>query len=132
MKTMSDVSKEYGGALFDLSCEEKIEYDILCQLRVVDKVLRDNPDYVKFLASPNIPRAERIEAVEAAFGGKVHQYVNSFLKISSCPITLASTFRSIVHPFLHVHGYKYAWNNIHNCPHTSNRNGRSHLHRFLR
>ena len=81
MKTMSDVSKEYGGALFDLSCEEKIEYDILCQLRVVDTVLRGNPDYVKFLASPNIPKAERIEAVDAAFGGKVHQYINSFLKL---------------------------------------------------
>ena len=36
MKTMSDVSKEYGGALFDLACEENLEFDILGQLRVVD------------------------------------------------------------------------------------------------
>ena len=78
---MSDVSKEYGGALFDLACEEKIEFDILGQLRVVDGIVKDNPDYVKFLSAPNIPKSDRIEAVDAAFGGRVHQYVCSFLKL---------------------------------------------------
>ena len=81
MKTMSDVSKEYGGALFDLACEEKIDFEILGQLRVLDNIVKENPEYVKFLSAPNIPKADRIEAVDAAFGGKVHQYVCSFLKL---------------------------------------------------
>ena len=70
---MSDVSKEYGGALFDLACEENIEFDFLGQLRVVDGIVRDNPEYVKFLSAPNIPKSDRLEAVEAAFGGRVQQ-----------------------------------------------------------
>lgn len=81
MKTMSDVSKEYGGALFDLACEENLDFDILGELRVVDGVIEDNPEYVKFLTAPNIPQKDRLEAVEAAFGGRVHQYVCSFLKL---------------------------------------------------
>lgn len=81
VKTMSDVSKEYGGALFDLACEENIEFDILGELRVVNSIIRQNPDYIKFLASPNIPKSDRVGAVDAAFGGKVHQYVCSFLKM---------------------------------------------------
>lgn len=81
VKTMSDVSKEYGGALFDLACEENIEFDFLGQLRVVDGIVRDNPEYVKFLSAPNIPKSDRLEAVEAAFGGRVHQYICSFLKL---------------------------------------------------
>lgn len=78
---MSDVSKEYGGALFDLACEENIEFDILGQLRIVDGIVESNPEYVKFLTSPNIPKTDRLEAVEAAFGGRVHQYICSFLKL---------------------------------------------------
>ena len=81
MKTMSDVSKEYGGALFDLACEENIEFDILGQLRVVENVIRENPEYIKFLTAPNIPKSERVEAVDAAFSGRVHQYICSFLKL---------------------------------------------------
>ena len=78
---MSDVSKEYGGALFDLACEENLEFDILGQLRVVDGVVESNPEYIKFLSAPSIPKTERLEAVEAAFGGRVHQYICSFLKL---------------------------------------------------
>ena len=81
MKTMSDVSKEYGGALFDLACEENLEFDFLGQLRVVDGIVRENPEYVKLLSAPNIPKTDRLEAVESAFGGRVHQYICSFLKL---------------------------------------------------
>ena len=81
VKTMSDVSKEYGGALFDLACEENLGYEFLCQLRMIDGIVKNNPEYVKFLSAPNIPKEERVEAVEAAFGGRVHSYVCSFLKI---------------------------------------------------
>lgn len=78
---MSDVSKEYGGALFELACEEGLDYEILGQLRVVGDILKKNPQYIRFLASPTISKKERTDALDAAFGGNVHQYVCSFLKL---------------------------------------------------
>ena len=77
---MSDIKVEYGGALSDLAFEEKREDAVLESVRAVKKVIADNPDYIKFLAAPNISREEKLNAVEEAFGG-IDEYVKSFLKI---------------------------------------------------
>lgn len=78
---MSDVSKEYGGALFDLACEEKLDFELLNQLLVVRDIFTKNPKYAKLLSTPDIPKSERVQAVSEAFDGKVHEYISSFLKL---------------------------------------------------
>ncbi len=78
---MSDVSKEYGGALFELACGEGLDFELLNELLVLKDIFDKNPKYLKFLSTPDIPKTERLQAVSEAFDGKVHEYVSSFLKL---------------------------------------------------
>ena len=78
---MSDVSKEYGGALFELALEEKLDFEILGQIQIVKDILKSNPEYIKLLDAPNIAKAERLAAIDEAFAGRVDEYLCSFLKL---------------------------------------------------
>lgn len=77
---MSELTVEYGGALAELSFEEKIEDEILSQTRTITAVLAENPAYVRFLSSPAVSRAERLSAADKAFAG-VHPYLKNFIKM---------------------------------------------------
>ena len=78
---MTETSKEYAVALFELAVEEQLEKTVSDGLMTVSKILRKTPEYLDFLASPNIPVNERCYAVEAAFSNSVHEYVVSFIKV---------------------------------------------------
>lgn len=78
---MTETSKEYAVALFSLAVEEQLEKTVSDGLRTVSRVLRETPEYLDFLASPNIPIQERVGAIDKAFSDGVHEYVVSFLKI---------------------------------------------------
>lgn len=78
---MSEVSKEYGRALYELALEEGCEGEYLAELREIDQILLQNPDYVRLLSVPNIAADERTQMVEDCFGGRCKEYTVSFLKI---------------------------------------------------
>lgn len=78
---MNETSKEYSTALFTLATEEKLEKTISDDLKTISRILREAPEYLDFLASPNIPVQERINAIDEAFSNNVHEYTVSFLKI---------------------------------------------------
>ncbi|MBQ3692482.1 MAG: ATP synthase F1 subunit delta [Clostridia bacterium] len=78
---MTETSKEYAVALFSLAAEEHLEKTVSDGLKTVSRVLRETPEYLDFLASPNIPVQERTGAIDKAFSDGVHEYVVSFLKI---------------------------------------------------
>ena len=78
---MTETSKEYAVALFALAVEEKLEKTISDDLKTVSRLLRETPEYLDFLASPNIPLCERTKAIDKAFSDGVCEYVVSFLKI---------------------------------------------------
>lgn len=78
---MTDASKEYAVALFTLAVEEQLEKTISDGLYTVSKLMQETPEYLDFLASPNIPICERLNAIDEAFSKGVHEYVASFLKI---------------------------------------------------
>ena len=65
---MTEMSKEYGEALFALAkeCDAVDEYKEA--LDTVSSVLRENPEYIDFLDSPSIAKNERTNAVLSAFG----------------------------------------------------------------
>ena len=77
---MNDITVEYGGALSALAFEEKREDTVLESARAVKKIIADNPDYVRFLAAPNVQREEKLNAIDEAFGS-IDPYVKNFLKI---------------------------------------------------
>ena len=78
---MTEMSKEYGEALFALAkeCDAVDEYKEA--LDTVTAVFRENPEYIDFLDSPSIAKNERTNAVELAFGGRVPEHIVSFLQL---------------------------------------------------
>ncbi len=51
------------------------------QLEALDKAFCDEPDYLRLLSAPNLPRNERCEILDNAFRDKVHIYLLNFMKI---------------------------------------------------
>ena len=58
---------EYGRALFLIAEEEGRTSEIKDDLIAVYTVLKENPDYIKTLDTPAIPKSERLHLADAAF-----------------------------------------------------------------
>ena len=78
---MTETAKMYGGSLYDLAAEEGLETRILGELDEVQQLLKQNPDYLRLLSTPSIPKKERCGLLDEALRDKVHLYVLNFLKI---------------------------------------------------
>lgn len=76
---MTQMDKAYAAALFALAQEAHKEEEMLDALKSVAEQFKENPEYVAFLASPAIPKAERTAALETAFSDVLPQDVLSFL-----------------------------------------------------
>ena len=77
---MTETAKMYGGSLYDLAAEEGLETRILGELDEVQQLLKQNPDYLRLLSTPSIPKKERCGLLDEALRGQVHLYVLYFLK----------------------------------------------------
>ncbi len=78
---MNSVGREYAEALFELACEVDKKREYSDALELVSNAFCENEDFFRFLTSPNIPTAERIAALEAAFGEYLPKDVLSFLEL---------------------------------------------------
>ena len=78
---MSRAGAVYGQGLYALAKEEGLGESILGELTVLETAFAENPEFLKLLASHNIPRQERTDLLEDSFRGKVHLYVLNFLKL---------------------------------------------------
>ena len=78
---MADTVREYGKALYELSCEEGLESEFLGELRVVSGIIAENPGFITLLSAPNIPKSERMQVIDNAFSGRIHEYICSFMKL---------------------------------------------------
>ena len=78
---MTEIARMYGGSLYDLAAEEGLETRILDELDGAAKLIRDDPEYLRLLSTPSIPKKERCALLDEAFRGQVHLYVLNFLKI---------------------------------------------------
>ncbi len=78
---MNRVGTVYGQGLYALAKEEGLEDIILQQLRVLEGCFSAQPEYLKLLASDNLPKAERTGILDGDFREKVHIYVLNFLKL---------------------------------------------------
>ena len=77
---MADVAKEYGAALFLLASEQNAHEEYKSSLDGLVATLKGMPEYLEMLASPAIPKKERLTAIEEAFGGRVPEHLLSFLQ----------------------------------------------------
>ncbi len=80
---MTEISKAYGGALYDLVSENVglVKDIVLEELAGVRDIFAEHPDYLKLLATPGIPKKEREEILDETFAGRIHPYLLNFLKL---------------------------------------------------
>lgn len=78
---MTKTARLYGGSLYDLAAEEGLTEVFMEELEAVKGILKENPDYIRLLSEPSIPKAERVKLLDTAFAGQVHAYLLNFLKI---------------------------------------------------
>ena len=78
---MTKTAELYGGSLYDLAVEENAAAAMMEELDGIRKIFKENPDYVRLLSEPSIPKAERLSLIDQAFDGQVHPYVNNFMKV---------------------------------------------------
>ncbi len=81
MTKMAQTNREYAEALFMLALEENQVEEYSKALQFVKEALEETPEYIDFLVSPAVPVAERLAAIDEAFGKSVPEHVLSFLKI---------------------------------------------------
>ena len=75
------VSKTYGEALFELAMEENKAQEWLEEIRAVQAVLAENPDFDKLMKHPAIPKQEKVQVMENVFKGRVSDELTGFLEI---------------------------------------------------
>ena len=78
---MTQIGNVYGESLYELAKDENLTAEIGAQLKVLKESFRQEPDFVKLLATPSLTKAERCKILDDSFRGTVHAYVLNFLKI---------------------------------------------------
>ena len=78
---MTGVGSVYGEALYTLAREEGLSQVILQHLKTLDSCFAAEPDFIRLMGAPNLPKAERCQILDDSFRGKVEPYVLNFLKI---------------------------------------------------
>lgn len=78
---MIAAGNDYAQAIFMLAQENGTLEEYHKGLALALQQFDENPEYLLFLASPNIPRGERISALEQAFGNALPEHVLSLLKL---------------------------------------------------
>ena len=78
---MTQIARLYGGSMYDLAAEEKITDTVMEQMQTIRQLFGENPDYVRLLSEPSIPKEERTKLLETAFGQEAERYLVNFLKL---------------------------------------------------
>lgn len=73
-------AKEYGRALFLITEEDSVSDKVRLDVQSAESAIKANPDYVKIIDSPALPKSERVELIDKAFGSLDVRLVN-LLKI---------------------------------------------------
>lgn len=78
---MSQAGTVYGQGLYTLAQEEGLEEQILGELAVLEAAFCESPEFLKLLASHNIPLQERLAILDESFREKAHPYALNFCKL---------------------------------------------------
>lgn len=78
---MTQTARIYGGSLYDLAAEEQLTDVLMQQMQEIQQIFQENPDYMRLLGEPSIPKTERNGLIETAFGEQAERYLVNFLKL---------------------------------------------------
>lgn len=78
---MTQTAQTYGESLYELARDEQLGEEILSQLQMVSRLWQENPQYIRLLSSPTVPKQECCDVLDESFRGRVHPYLLNFMKI---------------------------------------------------
>ena len=78
---MIKTSNEYADALFSLAMDLQAEEETLGALHLIRDSFRKEPEALAMLASPSIPKSERLKALEDAFSSHLPQQVMGYMHV---------------------------------------------------
>ena len=78
---MTELAKEYGAGLYQLTAEESISSQVLEQMHTLRACFKEQPQFLRLLSNMALSKDERVGIIDAAFRGQVHPYLLNFLKI---------------------------------------------------
>ena len=64
---ISETAKLYGGSLYELAAQEGLEEQCLAELETAAALLDQNPEYLRLLSTPSLPKRERCALLAEAF-----------------------------------------------------------------
>ena len=78
---MTTTSREYAEALFELAVQGNVTEETSEGLETVISALMQTPEYRALLASPAIPKEERLAALDGTFRGKIPDILLAILRM---------------------------------------------------
>ena len=78
---MTQAGTVYGESLYSLAAEEDLTKTILHELLVLKQSFAAEPDFIRLMDIPNLPKAERCDILDDSFRDKVEPYLLNFMKI---------------------------------------------------
>lgn len=66
---MTELAKRYGGSLYELAAEENLTDELSQQLRTAVNSIEAEPQYLRLLSTPSVPKKERCALLDKAFEG---------------------------------------------------------------
>lgn len=77
---MTRFATEYGGALFELACEEQMSDQIMAELKQIGAIFDQDAEYLRLLNARSLEPAVRKQLLEEAFED-AHPYLLNFMKL---------------------------------------------------
>ena len=78
---MTQTGRLYGGSLYDLAAEEQLTDTIHEQMEQLKELFREEPEYLRLLSEPSVPKEERIGLIDKALSGQAEKYLVNFIKL---------------------------------------------------
>ena len=78
---MSHIGENFAQGLYSLAFEEGKTGEILQELTTLQEVFESEPDFLRLLDTPSIPKEERCAILDSSFREKVHPYLLNTLKL---------------------------------------------------
>ena len=75
------VSKTYGDALFELAKEQDKMDDLAKEVKLVQTVLAQNPEFSKLMNHPKVGKDEKLQVVKEVFDTRVDKELVGFLRL---------------------------------------------------
>lgn len=78
---MSERVGLYSSSLYSACCEENCAKEVYDSLKIVEKLMKDNSEYIQIVSSANLSAEERESLIDKAFSENVHSLCLNFMKI---------------------------------------------------